>query len=402
MGLAGCRAGPEPGSAATDNWPQFRGPAGTGVDTDAPYPLTWDGKTGQGVRWTSAELMPGKASPVVWGRSVFVTGAERDRRLVYCFDAESGKARWTLEVGEAEAGAERDTTVGYAAPGPATDGARVYALFVDGTLVALDMHGREVWSQRLDLTANTYGHASSLVLWRGKVLLQLDQEGEPAPRSALVALDAATGRVAWETRREAGSTWSTPVVIQAAGREEITTCAVPWVVAYAPADGRELWRARCLDGEVVPSATMAGGLVVVANQGAACVAIRPGGSGDVTASRVVWKYDEDLPDVCSPVGVGGRVLLLSSTGNLTCLDAASGRRLWLRRLGEPCSASPVVAGGRVYVLSELGNSFVVDPARGGEVVGRGSLPEQCQATPALAGGRVYVRGAKHLYCLGAK
>ena len=140
---------------------------------------------------------------------------------------------------------------------------------------------------------------------------------------------------------------------------------------------------------------------MAANQGAACSAIRPGGAGDVTRTHLAWAYDEMLPDVCSPAGDARQVFMLSSDGTLTCLKAANGKPLWTKSLGEVCSASPILVGGRLYVQSEVGTVFVLDTARRGVVVGRGAIPEQCQATPAFQTGRILIRGARHLYCIGA-
>ena len=409
LGLGGCRRAPVPGvpapgegtQAASDNWTQFRGPAGNGVWSGAGHETTWSGKLGQGILWSSPELLGGKSSPVLWQDRVFVTGGDPERRVVYCLDANTGRVVWERVAGKSQAGDQEFATVGYAACSPATDGERVYAMFTDGTLAAYDMAGRAVWSRHFDLSENTYGHASSVVVHQGRLLLQLDQESEPKRRSVLLALDSSTGRTLWQTPRDVPSSWSTPVVVSTGEREELITCATPWVISYSPDSGAELWRAKCLGYEVVSSATMAGDLVVAASEGGCCAAIRPGGTGDVTRTRVVWKYEDDLPNVCSPVGDDRHVFMLSSTGDLTCLAADSGRREWFKALGDPCSASPILAGRKLYVLSDLGNLFVVDVVRG-DVVGRGSVPEGCQATPAFGGEAVYVRGETHVYCLGRR
>jgi outer membrane protein assembly factor BamB len=383
------------------NWAQFRGPTGTGAAPGGAYLSNWDTATGRGILWRSTELLPGKGSPVLWGSRVFVTGADQRRRTVYCFDAGTGRRLWAQDVGGGGREPEEvDSPAGYAAATPLTDGRCVYALFADGTLVAFDMAGRRAWLRTLDMAGSTYGHAASLARSQGSLLLQSDREPEEGP-SVLLAVECATGTTRWETRRDVPSSWATPLVVDAGPGQEIITCANPWVIAYAPEDGGERWRVSCLGGDVVPSATAAGGLIVAVNQGGACAAIRPGGAGDVTKTHVAWTYTDMLPDVCSPAGGGSQVYLVSSDGTVTCLRTESGKAAWTKSLGEGCSASPVLVGTRLYVQAEAGTTFVLDTTRGGSVIGRGALAERCQATPAFQGGRIYVRTEKRLYCIGA-
>ena len=89
------------------------------------------------------------------------------------------------------------------------------------------------------------------------------------------------------------------------------TTADPWVIAYDPFDGAEIWRARCLRQDVGPSPAYAEGLVVVASEFPGVSAISVDGRGDVSKSHVRWTSEFGAPDTCSPLIVRGMVLVLS-------------------------------------------------------------------------------------------
>ena len=256
------------------NWPRFRGPGGLGVSAFDNAPASWNGETGEGVRWKAKVPMKGASSPVVWGKRVFLTGACKvelrpkefmQKNAVYCFDADTGKLLWQRIARDVPRGGLPPPEVWddstYAASTPVTDGRRVCAIFANGDLVCFDVEGDRIWARGLGPIENGYGHASSLVIYRNMLLVQLDQEEteDGATRSKIVALDASTGRTVWQTARPVSSCWTTPIVIHAAGREQIITASVPWVIAYDPGSGEEVWRAEGRDGDVVPSPTSAGG-----------------------------------------------------------------------------------------------------------------------------------------------
>src|SRR4051794_38529312 len=228
------------------NWPRFRGPGGGGVTAQADLPLTCDFKSGANIAWKVPVPAPGFNSPVVWGDRVFLSGGDEKARTVMCFDAASGKLLWQREVkvaGASDEEVEVPDQCGMAAGTMATDGRRVYAMFANGDLAALDFEGAVIWARRLAVPKNQYGLATSLVTWQDRLLVQFDQGTPDDELSKLYALDGATGAVVWEKPRAVGASWATPIVFEAAGKVQIITLAVPWVIAYAVQDGAELWRA---------------------------------------------------------------------------------------------------------------------------------------------------------------
>jgi outer membrane protein assembly factor BamB len=387
------------------DWPRFRGPGGLGVAEDAPisFPVSFDVKTGAGVLWKVRMPAPGPSSPLVLGNRVLLTGATRTLREVMAFDGDSGKVLWRREVkapGSFEPG--EDEKFVWAASTPATDGERIYAIFGNGDLAAVGLDGAIVWARSLGKLDNPYGHASSLEVGGGRLLVQLDQGGEEDGKSRLLALDGKTGNTVWEAKRPIPASWSTPIVVRATGRDLAIACGGAWAIAYDLAGGAEVWRAKCLGGEVVPSPVFDGGLVYAVAIDGKLAAIRPDGSGDVTATGIVWSTEDDLPAITSPIASAGLVVMSSSGGLVTCRDGASGKKLWEKDYETTFEASPVLAGGVVRMIDEGGALFAFKLARSFEEVGRSELGEPCQATPALAPGRMVIRGRDHLFAIGAR
>jgi len=390
------------------NWPRFRGPDGTGFLPDVTAPTGWDVATKRGVVWSVEPSLPGKNSPIVWGNRVFISGADEHKRMVYCYDAQRGTALWEKSVEGLscqDAGTEplqvmEDT--GYAAPTMTTDGRRVYAMFANGDLACFTTDGAPVWAKNMGRPVNTYGHATSLVMYRNRLILQFDQAGVEEHKSALLALDAATGNLVWQTKRPVPNSWSTPIIITEKGRTQIVTCGSPFVIAYDPDSGEECWRVECLGGDVAPSPIFADGLVYAVNTGSNLAAIRPDGQGDVTKSHVSWLAQEGLPDIVSPVSDGHIVLLIGTDGSPTCYDAKTGVKLWTHSYTVPSRATPVIFGRTIYLTDTTGVTHFLTADKVFAEQGTAQVGEPVETTPAYANGRLYIRGKQHLFCIGSR
>ena len=401
----------QPREAAVDpkmTWPRFRGPGGLGVAASGDFPLTWNGASGEGIAWKTEVPLPGLNSPVVWGNRVFLTGANKEKREVYCFDADSGKLLWSRPVENVPGSPAEPPQImegigaGYAAPTGATDGKHFCAIFANGDLVCFDFDGKLLWSIGLGAPENSYGHASSLVIHKDLLLVQFDQGHSPEEgKSRLSAMDLQTGRTAWEAKRPVMASWATPIVIETPKGAQVITASMPLAIACDPAYGTELWRANVLSGEIAVSPIFSGGMVFICNDGSPLTAIRPDGSGDVTQTHVAWQTTEGMPDIVSPL-TDGKLLFLMRYGTLACYDAQRGQAVWTQDLGGEFNASPVLAGTRVYLLSKPGVMTVFEAANAYRELGRAELGEECSATPAFVDGRIYIRGAKHLYCIGKR
>lgn len=393
---------PLPPEHQHDTWPRFRGPGGSGIAPSACPNLPLDTPLEQSVLWRTALPLPGSNSVLVWGRRLFVTGADRKRREVYCVDAEGGKLLWASSVAPDYNGAPPRVhgMTGYAPATGAVDAECIYAIFPTGHLAAIDHAGNHVWERWFDMSEDIYGHAGSLLLHSGLLIVQIDLGKPDIGSSHMIAVDAATGQTVWEVPRPVQGSWTTAIVIEANGRTELITSAKPWVIAYDPLTGVEYWRVRCIEGDSAPSPIYANGHVYVANIYAQLTAIRPGGSGDVTETHVSWSARGSLPDICSPLSNGELVWVLSTGGILSCFDPDDGAPVYRESLGARFRSSPSLVGERLYLLSEAGDLIAIAAGREFRPLGRESLGEPVFSCPAFAHARMYIRGERYLFALG--
>lgn len=379
------------------NVPFFRGADGIGQFFQKNTPTDWDGPTGKNVLWKVKVPKAGFSSPIIWGNQLFLTGADEQARMVFCYDKSSGKLIWEAKADQIKgspAGVPKVTKdTGLAAPTMATDGRSVFALFATGDLIALDFSGKRLWGLNLGLPDNHYGHASSLTIFKDRLLVQYDTN----KGGKLIALSTQSGEKIWETIRNSKISWSSPVLVNTGKRMELILTTNPNVNGYDPQTGKELWSVSCLSGEVGPSAGYADGMVFAANEYSKLVGIRLGAKAEVA-----WEADEFLPEVASPLAVNGLLYVATTYGVLACYDAKSGEKLWSQEYGDSFYASPVFADGKVYLTDMSGKTYILKAAKEYQLIAKPELGEKSVCSPVFADGRIYLRGMNQLYCLGTK
>lgn len=378
------------------NYPFFRGPFGDGVAFQKNTPTDWNGAGGKNVVWKVKIPKSGFSSPIIWGNQLFLTGADPQSRMVYCYDKNTGKLLWEAAAdniqGSPAAAPKVTADTGLAASTMATDGRAVFAIFATGDVLALDMAGKRLWARNIGVPDNHYGHGSSLIVYKNKLLIQYDTNRS----GKLLALDTQTGNTVWETLRNSKISWSSPILVNTGSRTEVILTTNPNVNGYDPETGKELWNIACLSGEVGPSAGYADGMVFAANEYAKLVGIKIGGG----TPEIAWEADEFLPEVSSPLAINGLLYIATSYGVLACYDVKSGEKLWSQEYGGSFYASPVYADGKVYITDMTGKTYIVKATRDYQLVGSPELGEKAVCSPIFQDGKVYLRGMNNLYCIG--
>ena len=377
------------------NYPFFRGSEGDGVAYQKNTPTDWNGTAGKNVLWKVKVPKAGFSSPIIWGDQLFVTGADAQARMVYCYDKNSGKLVWEAAADNIEGSPSKMPKVtadtGLAAPTMATNGSAVFAIFATGDVIALDMAGKRLWARNLGVPDNHYGHGSSLIVYKDKLLIQYDTNKS----GKLIALNTQTGATTWETMRSTKISWSSPILVNTGNRTEVILTTNPNVNGYDPQTGKELWNVACLSGEVGPSAGYADGMVFAANEYAKLVGIKLGAN-----PGVVWEADEFLPEVSSPLAVNGMVYIATTYGVFACIDAQTGKTLWSQEYGDAFYSSPIFADGKIYITDMSGKTHIVKATKDYQLVGTPELGEKAVCSPVFQDGRVYLRGVNNLYCIG--
>jgi len=349
----------------------------------------------------------GNSSPVVWAGRIFLTTAYGlgERRTLLCLRRSDGKLLW--ETAAAEAAAERaNRKNGHASATPCTDGERVYGYLGNHGALAVDFEGRVVWHQSMGTLDAYHGTACSPLLYQNLLILYQDHRGSSG--GFVVALDKRTGKEVWRTPRSERVGWGTPVAIRTGIRDEIIVSSYQRVYAYDPRNGSELWRCEGNLVEVIPTPVAGNGLLFCCSGRAGpTLAIRPGGSGDVTNTRIAWQTPKGSPFVPSPLLYDGHLYLVNDmTAVATCYEASTGKLMWQGRLGEArresFSASLIGTGGKVYFTNDDGETFVVKAGAEFQLLNVNAMGDRTLASPALVEGRWYYRTAKHLVCVGAK
>ncbi len=378
------------------DWPQFRGPGGTGVSEEKGLPVKWSAT--ENVRWKAELPGRGVSSPVISGGRIYVTAASgyRDRRLhILCFDASNGNKLWERQL-VATGSTQCHPKTNMAAPTPVTDGRHVYTLFATGDLAAFNRDGDLLWYRALERDypeiTNQVGMAASPVLAGDTLLLPLENAGD----SFALGVDVKTGRNRWKVSRRRDINWVTPTIMNFRGKTAALFQTAGEITAYDAANGEILWSYKGKDLGSVPSPALVDDLVIV--PGTPSVALRVLSDGN---TEVVWKNRKMKAAYASPVVYKDRIYAMTDIG-VSCFDAATGQEIWRERLGHGFSASPIIADGKLYVAKEEGDTSVVELGDQPKILANNDLKEPLLATPAISNGAIYLRTENHLYCIAAK
>jgi outer membrane protein assembly factor BamB len=408
-------------SSPAADWPRFRGPHGDGTSTDPGVPLKWGDAD---VAWRRELPGPGSSSPIVVGNAVLLSsysgyGVELKNpgdaggltRHAICLNRADGKLLWQKDVKHPSPDrpyqGQYITMHGYASSTPVSDGVNVYFFFGPAGVRAYSLQGRELWSASVGDKAHDWGNGSSPILHGNLVIVNAALEGD-----ALVALDKKTGKEVWAVRKGFPSSWNSPVVAKVGAREELIVNASGRLRAFDPATGTELWSCRGIRAaELCPTVLVRDGIVyVLGGPGrSAAMAVRAGGSGDVSETHIVWEQKIGS-NVSSPALHDGHLYWANdSSGILYCVKAETGETVFEQPLsterGNRVYASPILSEGRLYFVSRNRGTFVVAAKRQFELLAHNILTGDTgvfNASPAVADGQIFLRSDRFAYCIGKR
>ena len=406
------------GSQAQE-WARFRGPNGSGISEVTGIPVTW---TDSDYNWKVGLPAQGGSSPVLWGKQIFLTGddAEKKSRSILCFDAESGRLLWRRDYTFDSYYLHRDNDFASATPCVDQDGVIVvWSTPKQVLMIALGLDGKEKWRRDLGPFRGLHGSASSPIIADGSVLLANDQmnpkrfsfylpedtDWNPG-KSFLIALERKTGKTRWKIDRKSElAGYATPCIRRVGKRPEaIFTSTAHGITAVDLQSGEISWEIDKLwDDRTVSSPQLHGDLVFGSFgkglSGQRFVAVRPDKSGG-KKGELVYDVTKRVPLVPSFVVKDDLLFLWADNGVVTCLDAPTGKVHWQKRVGHSCYSSPVWIEGRLYGISKHGEVIVLAASKEFQELGRVDLKEKTFATPAIANGVMYLRTESRLLSLG--
>lgn len=391
-------------AAPAEEWSRFRGPNGAGVGV-ANVPVQWTDRD-----YVFRLKLPGdgNSSPVLWGDKLFVTAADaaKHQRSVVCFSAKSGERLWQKDWPfETE---RKHAKNSFASSTPACDADRVYVLWQSrksSLLIGLSHAGEQLWEYDLGPFDSGHGGGLSPIVAAGKVVVNNNQEGD----SFLIAVDSATGKLAWKTPRgQTKATYSTPCLFRnAKGQDElIFTSWREGITSVDPATGSINWQRDVFEQDQekrsIGSPVVAGNLVLGACGFAGgkrlIVALRPG-QGDVAEA---YRIDRMVCHQPTALVMGKLLFLWNDQGVVTCADVDTGKLHWQKRIGGNYAGSPVGVGNAVYAMSQDGEVVVLAASAEFQELGRMKLPDGSSATPAVGAGLLWLRVGAELLAIGQR
>ncbi|HUE83852.1 MAG TPA: PQQ-binding-like beta-propeller repeat protein [Pyrinomonadaceae bacterium] len=420
------------------HWAEWRGPHLNGV-ARGDAPITWDNK--KNIKWKVEIPGRGHSTPVIWGDRIFLTtaiqtgtapppppqpeaGPEGRRRrgpgggaganiehklMVLCLDRKTGKMLWqqTARVATPHEGYHR-MYGSFASNSPITDGKYVYAFFGSRGIYAYDMNGKKIWEKDFGVKMQMrlqFGEGVAPAIDKERIFLTFDHEGD----SFIVALDKRTGKELWRSARDEQSSWSTPLIVEHAGRPHLVVAATSKVRSYDPATGKVIWECGGLGSNVIPAPVYLNGVfyVMSGHRDPKLMAIQPdkkGNEGDLTDTEaVLWSHTRGISYTLSPVLHDKKLYVVTDSGQVSVFNAVTGEPHYHQvRLPRPYNfkASPVAANGKLYLASEEGDVIILRLGEKFEVIATNTLEDQMFiASPVIADGDLFLRSQDTLFCI---
>ena len=418
-----------------DDWPQWLGPERDSVWRESGIiekfpgggpPVLWRTGIGAGyagpavakglVYVADRQLSEGVSNP----SDPFQRGIIRGTERVLCLNEADGKIVWKYEY-------DCPYTVSYPAGprvAPLVSGGKVYTLGAEGNLFCLDAaQGKVLWSRdfKKDFEASTpmWGFAGHPLIDGNKLICLAAGEGSTA-----VAFDKDTGKELWRalTAKEPG--YSSPMIYEAGGKRQLIVWHPESVNSLDPQTGQVYWSEpfKARSGMTIATPRKLGDLLFFSSfyNGSLMLRLDASKPSETAAWRTEKASEKDTTHLnavlCTPFLEDGYIYGVCSYGQLRCLKAATGERMWetfqATTSGEPvrwANAFIVKNGGRFFLFNEKGDLIIAKlTPRGYEEISRAHLLEPTNTAagrdvlwshPAFANHRMYARNDKEIICV---
>jgi len=414
---------------AEDEWPQWRGPDGQGHAIGAvDLPIEWSAT--ENVKWHADIPGRGHSSPVISGQQIWVTTAleteatkeeiekRRDSILgdytmlallshvtlkAICIDRNTGKILQQVELLSVNdpQGAHRLNS--YATPTPILRRGRLFCHFGAYGNACVDTEkGTVLWTNTELFVQHINGPVSKPVLWNNLIIVHMDG----GDRQFIAALDVDSGKVVWKTDRsgelpdnpQKKKAYSTPLVVEVAGKDQLISPAANWLYAYDPATGRELWKFNYgKPGFSNVASPVAGKGLLFMPTGYGNTEILGLELREKQAPKVIWRQKKGAPSTSSPTLIGDQLYFVSNNGVLSCMEALSGKVHWQERMDGNYSAAPLFADGHLFFCSQEGKVRVIDPGVKYQPVALNDIGSPIMTSPAAVGKAIYLRADSGLF-----
>lgn len=394
-------------SVNSTDWPWWRGPDRNGnASPNQKPPLKWSDS--ENVIWKTPIPGRGHGSPIIVENRIFLLTAEHDREVqsILCLNRETGEKLWQTDLHKGGLNLKGNAKSSLANSTVACDGDLVFATFLhDGAVytTALDLAGKQVWQTKITDYILHQGFGSSPTVYGPLVIVSADNKGT----GAIAGLERTTGKIVWKQDRPKLPNYTSPIILQVAGKEQLIFSGCDLVTSFEPLTGKKLWEIKGSTEECVTS-TVTDGQLIYTSGGYPrnhLSAVRADGSG-----KIAWENGTRVY-VPSMLLKDGYLYAVLDAGVATCWKCDTGEEKWKQRLSGTFSASPVLVGDTIFATNETGTTFIFKASpEGYEAIGENKLAEEVFATPTICGSRIYMRAAtttegkrqETLYCLGTK